>query len=118
MKNEIKKDIDGYVIYSKNSVIGGFPTVKEAENYIKKLEKIERVKHAAIKKGFGPNALQIIYQAAFSPVNPWRFFGNRFRRNWSYGYFQRLHRAGFLRQIEAPEGCRGHRWYVLGELQK
>lgn len=61
---------------------------------------------------FGATAKDILDAASRSPQNPWAYFGRSLRRSWAYAYFTRLHNAGLLQRVPAPEGRQGYHWYI------
>lgn len=76
-------------------------------------QKLAKAIEVARSNNFGYRAIAILCDAAEGPVNPYAHFGGSLRRSWSYGYFDRLHKAGLLEYTKTPAGRRGFRWYVL-----
>lgn len=77
---------------------------------------IEKIINKAIELNFGYTALGILITCENNPTNPYRYFGKRYRRSWSYNYFSRLVDAGLLIKVKTPQGCKSHHWYVTSEI--
>ena len=81
------------------------------------LDELTKLLERAARRRFGLRSREILISAWYGPTSPYRFFGID-APNLAYGYFERLHAAGFLRRVEASVGCRGTTWYVACLVQQ